>query len=150
MHQYNGSIDSYTNEIVDLKARVRILDDEIAKLKKKSTKLEDDNKELQHKLHVTYAEREKLKLRIEIMNKNLENHSKKSMKYANNMPPNLIQLKQQLLGSLSDLIPNPENHSRYSEIINEIFENYSFTKDRIEKLKEENFEFSNKFEDEPE
>jgi chromosome segregation ATPase len=150
MHQYNGSIDSFTHEIVDLKERVRILENEIAKLKKKSTKLEEDNKVLQHKLHVTIAERERLKLRIEIMNKNIDNYSKKSMKYANNMPPNLIKLKQELLGSLNDLIPNPENHSRYSEVINEIFENYSYTKERIEKLKEENFEFSNKFDDEPE
>jgi predicted house-cleaning noncanonical NTP pyrophosphatase (MazG superfamily) len=150
MHQYNGSVDNYTQEIVDLKAKSKVLDEQILEMKKESLILQDNNKDLLHKLHVTYAEKEKLKLRIDVMNKNIERHSKRSVKHPQNIPPNLVKLKQQLLESLGEMIPSPENNTNYTELINEIFENYNFTKERIENLKQENFEFSNKFEDRPE
>ena len=41
MHQYNGSIDTFTKEIVDLKTKCRDLDDELLKLRKQTIQIEE-------------------------------------------------------------------------------------------------------------
>mmetsp|Transcript_37810 Transcript_37810/g.43444 ORF Transcript_37810/g.43444 Transcript_37810/m.43444 type:complete len:163 (-) Transcript_37810:426-914(-) len=64
MHQYNGSIDSFTREIVELKAKIKDLDDDILKVKKQSILLDDKNRSMRHKMHNSIANKEKIRLKI--------------------------------------------------------------------------------------
>lgn len=71
MHQYNGSIDQFTREIVDLKSHCRKLDNEISRLKKESLVLEEENIQIQHDMHNSYAEKERIQSKINNYDNNI-------------------------------------------------------------------------------
>ena len=125
----------------DLKGRVRYLDDEILKLNKRACRLKDQNKDVQHRLHATVADREKVKLKTKLLGDAVVDEDKHRPVETGEE----LRLKNTLLQMLPELIPNAEGLSRSNELIKELFVNYGNSKYRLEKLKQENFDMNNKF-----
>lgn len=146
MHQYNGSIDTFTKEIFDLKSRCRDLDDELLKLRRQTMQIEEKNRDVKHTLHNSYAEKEKLRLKISDIENNINLLQEANISYTE--PVDFTILKTTLMENLPQMLPEGEDYLKSSEVIKEIFDNYVASQYRLEKLKEKNKELTNKVDEE--
>ena len=146
MHQYNGSIDNFTKEIFTLKAKWRDLDDELLMLRRQTIQIEEKNRDVKHKLHNSYAEKEKVRLKISDIENSINLIQESNISY--NEPVDMTILKTTLMENLPQMLPESEDYLKSSELIDEIFTNYMACQYRLEKLKEKNKEFASKIDEE--
>lgn len=142
MHQYNGSIDSFTKEITDLKSKWKelnelkeVLCDEIAN--------SDQNAAVKNKMQISFCEKEKKNNELKDIEHNIE-MIKDLKEYSNKGDFNT---KKKLQSDLKEMLPDSENNdvvSAQKSVIDELFNNYSSTLQRLEQLKEENQELNRK------
>lgn len=140
MHQYNGSIDSFTREIDELKAKSKELDSNILDIKESLVEGGEEKTKVRKEMHNSYTEKERLALSLKELNYNIQAHKDlQEVDIGKEM-----DLKKQILAELPEIIPDAEGLSRSNEIVAELFNNYNSTMKRLEQLTEENADLNRK------
>lgn len=139
----NGSIDSFTREIMELRNKSSDLDTEVLDITNDTLDANEQRKRAHTMINNACIEKEKLQLQLGEYENHIETISNLKV-YQYNEEQSDLNLKKQLLSNLPELIPNAEGLSRSTEVINDIFSNYRATLKRLELLKQENNDLNNK------